>query len=516
MPQADAGDSAAVSAGQPIGEIVIVGGGTAGWMTAAACARFLGGSGQRRIRLIESEAIGTVGVGEGTIPPMLEFNQMLGIPEQTFLRETKGTYKLGIDFVGWGAEGERYFHPFGHIGKTLDGVAFHQFWIKHRDRPGVGPLVAYSMSTLAALNDRFVHPSPDSRSPLNGIAYAYHLDAGLYAGMLRRYAETRGVERIEGTIADVARDPQTGHVATLTLEGGATVSGQLFIDCSGFRSLLLGQTLGVPFEDWSRWLPCDRAIAVPSQRTEPLLPYTRAIAHPAGWQWRIGLQHRTGNGHVYSSAHMEAEEAERILVAHLDAAPVGPFNRLSFKAGRRVRSWEGNVVAIGLSAGFLEPLESTSIYLIQHGIQKLFGLFPDLRFAAVERDEYNHALAESYESVRDFIILHYQATRRTEPFWKDVRAVPMPDTLRRKIDLFADKGRVFRYKDELFELPSWIAVMIGQGIVPAGHDPLADSIPDDKVLAGMSELRAAYRNAALALPAHAQYVAQALASAPAA
>ena len=498
-----------MSSREPIREVVIVGGGTAGWMTAAAMARYVGGS-HRRITLVESEAIGTVGVGEGTIPPMLEFNQFLGIPEADFLRETKATYKLGIEFVGWGEAGERYFHPFGHFGRSLNGTDFYQLWLKFRDQSGVGPLAAYSMSALAGLNARFAHPAPDPRSPLNGIAYAYHLDAGLYARMLRRYAEGLGVRRIEGRIVEVQRDSESGHVAAVRLEDGTSVAGQLFIDCSGFRSLLIGETMGVPFEDWSHWLPCDRAIAVPCERTEPLLPYTRAMAHRAGWQWRIGLQHRTGNGHVYASAHMGDEEAERILVENLDAPTVGDFNRLRFKAGKRARAWEGNVVAIGLSAGFLEPLESTSIWLIQFGIQKLFALFPDMRFAETEREEYNRFVRDGYEGVRDFIILHYQATRRTDPFWREVRSVEMPDSLQRKIALFADKGRVFRYKDELFELPSWVAVMLGQGIVPEGYDPLVDSLPDQQVLAAMSELRGVYRTTALSLPQHSDYVARAI------
>ncbi|MES2120769.1 MAG: tryptophan halogenase family protein [Pseudomonadota bacterium] len=486
--------------GQPIREIVIVGGGTAGWMTAAAAARFLA-SPERRIRLIESEAIGTVGVGEGTIPPMLEFNQMLGIPEPEFLRATKGTYKLGIDFVGWGTEDERYFHPFGYIGSSLDGVAFHQLWLKHRANPAIGPLGAYSMSTLAAHDNRFAPPAPpDPRSPVSPLAYAFHLDASLYAGMLREFAEARGVERIEGRIVEVNRDDDDDHITDVTLESGQRIEGELFIDCSGFRSLLIGDVMGSPFEDWSHWLPCDRAIAMPSEVAKPLTPFTRAIANPAGWQWRIPLQHRTGNGHVYCSGYMDDEEAERILLANLDTPSIGTPKKLKFKAGRREKSWVGNVVAIGLSAGFLEPLESTSIWLIQHGIQKLFALFPDARFGNVERDEYNRTIALAYEGVRDFIILHYQATRRPEPFWTDVRAVPMPDTLRRKIDLFADKGRVFKYQDELFEVPSWVAVMLGQGIVPEGHDPMADSLPDDRVVPAMLQLRNAYRDAALALP----------------
>ena len=502
-----------MNSGQPIRDIVIVGGGTAGWMAAAAAARFLTGGGTRRVRLIESAEIGTVGVGEGTIPPMTEFNQLLGIPEANFLSETKGTYKLGVEFVGWGAEGERYFHPFGKIGLSLEGIDFHQLWLKHRHNPAVGPLTAYSMSALAAQQHRFAHPDKTGRSPLANLGYAYHLDASLYAGMLRRFAEAGGIERIEGKIVDVARDPGTGHVTSLRLADGRDVEGDLFIDCSGFRGLLIGQTMDVGFEDWSHWLPCDRAIAVPSVRTEPITPFTRSTAHASGWQWRIPLQHRTGNGHVYSSAHISDEEAERVLVDHLDGEPVADFNRLRFKAGRRLKSWEGNVVALGLASGFIEPLESTSIYLIQYGIHRLFSLFPDQRFAESERREYNRFMAESYEAIRDFIILHYQVSRRTEPFWQEVRSVEMPDSLRRKIDLFADKGRIFRYSDELFELPSWVAVMLGQGIMPAGHDPLADSLPGDQVIAAMSELGKGYRNIAGQLPTHEAFIGQALAAA---
>lgn len=499
-------------AGKPIRKIVIVGGGTAGWMTAAAMARFLSGAGCQ-ICLVESEAVGTVGVGEGTIPPMLEFNHMLGIAEPHFLSETKGTYKLGIDFVGWGAVGERYFHPFGHFGSNLDGVAFHHLWLKYRDHAGVGPIGAYSMATLAAHNGRFAPPPGDTASPVAPLAYAYHLDASLYAGMLRKYSEARGVERVEGRISEVVQDPQSGLVMCLRLDDDRVIDGELFIDCSGFRALVIGQAMGVGFEDWSHWLPCDRAIAVPSKRTEPLLPYTRSTAHEAGWQWRIPLQHRTGNGHVYSSSFMDRDDAHRILVDNLDAEVVGGFNELSFQAGRRVRAWEGNVVAIGLSAGFLEPLESTSIYLIQHGIQKLLALFPDTSFGATERDEYNLVMADSYLNVRDFIIMHFQASRRQEPFWRSVRSVEMPDTLKRKISLFAEKGRVFRYQDELFELPSWIAVMLGQGIEPKGYDPLVDALGDGQVLPAMANLRKAYIDEVRTLPPYDIFLAHVLAAA---
>lgn len=497
---------------RPIQRIVIVGGGTAGWMTAAAMTRFLSKAG-REVVLVESEAIGTVGVGEGTIPPMIDFNQMLGIPEPAFLRATKGTYKLGIDFVGWGTEGERYFHPFGQIGRSLDGVAFHQIWLKHRDNPAFGPITSYSLSAQAAFNRRFAPSAPDPRSPVSPLAYAFHLDAGLYAAMLRKYAETRGLQRIEGRIVKIERNPENGRIASLVIENGNRIEGELFVDCSGFAALLIGQELGVGFDDWSHWLPCDRAIAVPSEPSAELQPYTRAIAHAGGWQWRIPLQHRTGNGHVYSSAHTSDADAERTLIENLDTRPIASTKTLRFKTGRRTRHWEANVVAIGLSSGFLEPLESTSIWLIQYAIQKLFALFPDLSFASAERDEFNRAMSESYERVRDFLILHYQATRRPEPFWRDVRSVAMPEALRHKIELFSGKGRIFRNSDELFDVPSWIAVMLGQGITPQAYDPLADSLPDERVVPAVTDLRSAYRRAALALPPHQTFLAHVLAAA---
>lgn len=492
--------------------MVILGGGTAGWMCAAAAARFLRRPG-REIVLIESEAIGTVGVGEGTIPPMVEFNEMLGIPEPVFLQQTKATYKLGIEFRDWGSVGERYFHPFGHFGSGLNRIDFHQLWLKYRKRPEVGGVEDYSMAALAARNLRFAPPAPARDSPVAPLSYAYHLDASLYAALLRKYAEARGVKRLEGRVADVELDGGNGNVAALKLEDGRRVGGDLFIDCSGFRALLLGETMGVPFLDWSHWLPCDRALAVPCERSEPLVPCTRSTAHSAGWQWRIPLQHRTGNGHVYCSDFMDRPEAERILLENLDGEPLAPINALSFTAGRRAVSWKGNVVALGLSAGFVEPLESTSIYLIQHGIQKLFSLFPNKEISPPERDEYNRTLGESYELVRDFIILHYHANRRPEPFWREVRSREIPETLRRKIDLFADKGRIFRLRDELFELPSWLAVMLGQGIVPASHDPLVDSLPDEQVVRALVDLRGAYRKAVASLPPYHVFLNHALSAA---
>ena len=494
-----------MSEGGPIRRIVIVGGGTAGWMTAAALARFAGGGG-RRIVLVESEAIGTVGVGEGTIPPIVEFNHQLGIDEAEYLRASHATYKLGIEFVDWTEPGQRYFHQFGEIGRPLNGVSFHQAWLKYLDRRSVGPLAAYSMSAVAAANHRFAHSSGDPNSPLSQLAYAFHFDASAYGQYLRVFAEKLGAERIEGNIVEVEQDGGTGFVTALRLDDDRRVRGDLFIDCSGFRSLLLGEKLGVKFEDWSHWLPCDRAFALPSERDGPLLPYTRSTAHAAGWQWRIPLQHRTGNGHVYSSAHMSDEEAERILLETLDARPIAAPRLIKFKAGRRTRSWEKNVIAIGLSGGFLEPLESTSIHLIQHAVQKLLALFPGPGISPVERDEFNRAMVNSYEPIRDFIILHYHATRRTGPFWDHVRTMDLPDTLKHKIELFSEHGRVFRYDNELFDVPSWVAVMLGQGVRPRRADPLLDSMPEPEVLRAIAELRSGYAQTAHELPLASEYL----------
>ena len=494
-----------MSEGGPIRRIVIVGGGTAGWMTAAALARFAGGGG-RRIVLVESEAIGTVGVGEGTIPPIVEFNHQLGIDEAEYLRASHATYKLGIEFVDWTEPGQRYFHQFGEIGRPLNGVSFHQAWLKYRNRPSVGPLDAYSMSAVAAASHRFAHSSRDPQSPLSELAYAFHFDASAYGQYLRGFAEKLGAERIEGRIVEVEQDGETGFVTALKLDDDRRVRGDLFIDCSGFRSLLLGEKLGVKFEDWSHWLPCDRALAVPSERDGPLLPYTRSTAHPAGWQWRIPLQHRTGNGHVYSSAHMPDDEAKRILLETLDSRALAEPRLIKFKAGRRTRSWEKNVIAIGLSGGFLEPLESTSIHLVQHAVQKLLGLFPGPGISPVERDEFNRAMAGGYEPIRDFIILHYHATRRTGPFWDHVRTMDLPDTLKHKIELFSEHGRVFRYDNELFDVPSWVAVMLGQGVLPGRADPLLDSMPEPEVLRAIAELRSGYAQTARELPLASEYL----------
>src|SRR6185295_15916579 len=386
-----------------IRDVVIVGGGTAGWMAGAALARFLN-DGQTRITLIESDEIGIIGVGEATIPPLITFNRMLGINENEFISATQGTFKLGIEFVNWGGIGERYFHPFGAHGHDLEGVHFHQFYLRERKRRVMQDISAWSMSSVAAQLGRFARPNPDTKPPFGQLFYAFHFDASLYAKFLRSYAEARGIQRIEGKIVDAALRASDGFVESVTLADGRQIEGDLFIDCSGFRGLLIEQKLETGYEDWTHWLPCDRAIAVPCANPGDPDPFTRSTAHSAGWQWRIPLQHRMGNGHVYSSNHIGDDEAERVLLDNLEGQMLADPRRLTFTTGRRKLAWNRNVIAMGLSSGFVEPLESTSIHLIQSGIAKLIALFPDKRFNPIESGEYNKQMQSTFEDIRDFII----------------------------------------------------------------------------------------------------------------
>ena len=483
-----------------IGRVVIVGGGTAGWMAAASLSRFLD-DGHRQIHLVESDAIGTVGVGEATIPPILNFNKMLDINENEFLRATQGTIKLGIEFVNWGRVGQRYFHPFGFFGRDLHGIDFHQLWLRERGRADPGPLADYCMSAAAAARGKFGRPSQASRPPISEMLYAFHFDATLYARYLRARAEKQGVRRHEGRIVQVHRDGESGDVTAVELEDGRRIAGDLFIDCSGFRALLIGEALGVGYEDWSRWLPVDRAIPMPTTNVGPPDPFTRSTAHGTGWQWRIPLQHRTGNGHVYCSAFTADDEAERVLMANLEGEPFADPRVIRFTTGRRKLSWSHNVVCLGLSSGFLEPLESTSIHFVQNGIQRLLALFPDRPISPLERDEYNRGMQELYEDVRDFIVLHYKATQRDDTaFWRHVRDMDVPNSLQRKIDLWRLHGRVFREGAELFGVTSWVAVMLGQNIWPERYDPIADTLDERKVAQAMADMRRRYRAAAEALP----------------
>ena len=446
-----------------IRSVLIVGGGTAGWMTAAAlahaCPRGL------TITLVESDEIGTVGVGEATIPPIRLFNQTLGIDEAEFLRETKGSFKLGIEFVGWGREGHRYFHPFGTHGKSFDLVAVHQHWLAAGGAEGVvPPLDDLSMAWGDAKRGRFAAPMADPHSVASTFDYAYHFDAGLYARFLRRYADARGVVRDEGG----------GHVASVMLDDGRTLAADLFVDCSGFRGLLIEGALHTGYEDWTHWLPCDRAVAVPcATGGDGLTPYTRSSARAAGWQWRIPLQHRTGNGYVYCSRHISDDEAAATLLAHLDGPALGDPRFLRFTTGRRRLFWNRNVVAIGLSSGFMEPLESTSIHLIQAGVAKLLAYFPTKAFEPPAIEEYNRVAITEYERIRDFLILHYKLTERTDaPLWRECAAMPIPDTLAMKIAHFRDHGRLIARDMDLFGPASWAAVHVGQFNLPRATDPL--------------------------------------------
>jgi tryptophan halogenase len=491
-----------------IREVVIVGGGTAGWMCAAAFARFLG-NGYTRVTLIESEEIGTIGVGEATIPPLLNFNKMLGINENDFMRATQASFKLGIEFFNWGDIGQYYFHPFGFHGHDLQGLHFHQLYLRERKRRVLPDISAWSMSAVAASLGRFARPGAEATMPLSQLLYAYHFDAGLYARFLRDYAESGGIRRIEGKIVDVSLRGEDGFVESVTLADGLTIEGELFIDCSGFRGLLIEQALKTGYEDWTHWLPCDRAVAVPCTYSGQPDPFTRSTAHQSGWQWRIPLQHRMGNGHVYSSRYISDDEAERVLLANLEGEPLAEPRRLSFTTGRRLQAWNKNVVTMGLSSGFVEPLESTSIHLVQGGISRLISLFPDRRFAPVERQEYNRQMQELFEDVRDFVILHYKATNRDDsPFWDYCRTMDIPDRLQNKIDLFRSKGRVFRDGVELFATPSWVAVMLGQKIVPEDYEPAADALDEEKVAAAMEQMRQAILQTAERLPMHGEFLAR--------
>ena len=482
--------------------IVIVGGGSAGWMTAAALSSLLTPE-TVKITLIESDKIGTVGVGEATIPDMLNFNAMLGINEAEFLRETNGTFKLGIEFINWSKKGESYIHPFGSIGVDMQGIDFHQYWLHAKAGGSDVPLQKFSMCAAASEQNKFVMPENNPRSPLSHLRYAYHIDATLYAKYLRKYAEKNGITRIEGKVENVARNSETGDIFSLKLDNGRTINGDFFFDCTGFRALLSGKSLNVPFTDWSHWLPCDTAQTVATERVGPLLPYTKSTAKTAGWQWRIPTQHRTGNGHIYSSQYMDDEEAHEILMKGLDSTPEGEPRKISFRTGRREKLWSHNCIAIGLSAGFLEPLESTSLYLIQRGITRFISLFPTSDISNVVRDEYNRQMLKEFDQVRDFIILHYIATERDDsPFWNYCRTMSIPESLNRKIELFKDAGRIFRYDDELFSKESWIAVCLGQNLIPKTLDPIVASLPQDQVQHSLDTMRNALHRTAKNMPDH--------------
>ena len=490
-----------------IKEIVIVGGGTAGWMAASAMAILLRDP-TVRIRLVESEDIGTVGVGEATIPHIRYFNQLLSLNERDFLRKTHATFKLGIEFVNWGQIGDRYFHSFSPYGYNMDGVHFHHFWLRHIRQDKAAPIDDYNLQVLAAKVDKFAHPRTDIKgSPLGSIEYAFQFDASLYAHYMRGVAEARGVQRIEGKVVSVNQRAEDGFIESVTLESGETVGGELFIDCTGFRGLLIEQTLQAGYDDWSHYLPVDRAVAQACELDGPPSPYTRATAHEAGWQWRIPLQNRLGNGHVYCSEHISDDAAYAQLRQGLDAAPISEPKFLRFKTGIRRKSWHKNVVAFGLSAGFLEPLESTSIHLIQTAIARLMTNFPDKCFNQSDIDYYNRRTHAEFEQVRDFLILHYCATERDDsPFWKHVRTMPLPESLQQRIDIYKQNGRLYRHDNELFGENSWFAVFEGQNIRPERYHPIINFLSDTQLDQRMAEIRRATHKCLEAFEDHATYL----------
>jgi tryptophan halogenase len=490
-----------------IEHIVIVGGGTAGWMAAAALSTILRDE-RIQIRLIESDAIGTVGVGEATIPHIHYFNRLLGIDEDEFVQRTNATFKLGIEFVNWGRIGDRYIHPFGVYGQEMEGLHFHHFWLRHARSQEARPLDDYSIGVLAARAAKFQRPDlARKESPLSTIAYAFQFDASLYAAFLRQLSESRGVQRIEGRITSVDQHGETGHVEAVRLESGERMAGDLFIDCSGFRGLLIEQTLQSGFEDWSAYLPCDRAVARACRKVGDPLPLTRSTAKQAGWQWRIPLQSRTGNGHVYCSEYLSDEAALESLNQDLDGEPLSEPNFLRFRAGVRRKPWIKNVVSLGLASGFLEPLESTSIHLVQSGIARLMTNFPDKLFNQHDVDYFNRRTIQEFEQIRDFIILHYKGTSRDDsPFWDYCRNMPVPETLAERIAIFRENGRLYRHDNELFGETSWLAVLNGQNIHPSRYHPVADILPADELDNRMARIARAMRQTVERMPTHQQFI----------
>jgi tryptophan halogenase len=486
--------------------VVVVGGGTAGWMTAAALVKLI--PARCSVHLVESEAIGIVGVGEATLPHIRGFNQTLGIDEAEFMAATRATFKLGIEFDGWGRPGDSYIHPFGTFGSGKGTIDFHHYWGRLREEnPKAPPLGDYSMAVTMAYMNRFALPDPDPDKIESTFNYAYQFDATLFAPYLRRLAEGWGAKRTEGRIVDVELDGESGDVRAVVLESGERIEGDLFVDCSGFVSLIIGKALAEPFEDWSKWLPCDRAVAMPCRTRTALTPYTGVIAMPGGWRWRIPLQHRTGNGYVYSSAFISDDEAREGLVGAVEGEPIGEPRVLKFRAGRRRRSWVGNCVAVGLASGFLEPLESTSIYLIQAAITALIELFPERAVSPLDRDEFNRIIDLEYDRIRDFLILHYHANERSGmAFWDYVRTMDVPDTLKEKMDLFRRRGRVVKYREGVFLDASWVAVYIGQRIIPQGHDMRADLPSSAELVRGTEALRAEIRATAERMPDHRAHI----------
>lgn len=482
--------------GSEVSTVVIVGGGTAGWMAAAAFARLT----SMRVTLIESEAIGTIGVGEATIPQIRLFNAAIGLDEGEFLRETRGSYKLGIEFAGWGGKGHRYMHAFGPTGHGHGVLPFHQYWLRSRLSGRAEAYGAYSLNETAALALKM---QPDAARRPSPTLYAFHFDAGLYAALLRRHAEAAGAARIEGIVGEVLRDADGGGIASVTLADGRRVDGDFFIDCTGFRALLMEGLAPGEFADWSEWLPCDSAWAVPCASGGDFTPYTRATAREAGWQWRIPLQHRIGNGYVFSSRFIDPDAARETLLANLDGTPEAESRLIRFTTGTRARHWVGNCVALGLAAGFMEPLESTSIHLVQSGIARLLQMFPARRDEPALAAEFNRQAAFEWSRVRDFLVLHYWAnSRHGEPFWDERRAMTLPDTLLEKLETWRASGFIHREHEELFTAEGWSQVLIGQGVLPDRGNPLTGDLPEGELRQMLAAIARRNRELAAAMPGH--------------
>ena len=491
-----------------IKNIVIVGGGTSGWIAAASLVKFLGATVE--ITLVESEAIGTVGVGEATIPQIRKLNGSLGLDEAEFIRATKGSFKLGIEFNNWGHLGESYLHTFGDPGIDLSGLKFHHYWLRAlQEGAGKTSLWDYSLHKRAAYDHKFAPLQRVGNTQMGGLSYAYHFDAGLYAQHLRKLAESLGVKRQEGKVIDVKLEGDSGLIQSVQLESGEHIVGDLFIDCSGFRGLLIGGALGVEYENWSEYLPCNRAVAIGSEAEGPLLPYTKSTAREAGWQWRIPLQHRTGNGYVYCDEFMSEDEATSRLIENLDSQEIGMPKQLSFTTGRRKEFWSKNCVSLGLSSGFLEPLESTSIHFVQSHVSRLLEFFPDKSFGPATRAEYNRIVGKEFELVRDFLVLHYKQTRRDDTeFWRYCANMKVPESLTHKMELFAETGHIYREIDDLFRESSWVQVMLGQGIMPRAYHRMADKISEAQLERFLLDVKGLITKTVAPLPDHADFIAQ--------
>ena len=493
----------------PIKRLVIVGGGTAGWMTAGALSKVLGTQAYD-ITLVESEEIGTVGVGEATIPQINLFNELLGLNEDEFIRQTNATFKLGIHFVDWRKPGAAYLHPFGLYGIDMDGIGFHHFLLRYAAMGGSRDFSRYNAEAMAIRENKFGRTPKGESANLPKINYAFQFDAGLYATFLRHYAEARGVGRREGKVVQVHQDAQSGEVTAVQMEDGHRIEGDLFIDCSGFRGLLIEETLKAGYEDWSHWLPCDRAAAVPCEKAEgPIQPYTRSTAREAGWQWRIPLQHRTGNGYVFSSAFVSEDEAVTKLMSRLDGKPLKDPKILKFVTGRRKQMWVKNVVAFGLASGFLEPLESTSIHLVQSGIARLLTYFPRQGISEPAVAQYNREALAEYDNIKDFLIAHYHVTDREDtPFWAYCRHMAIPDSLSDRLDLFRQSGQMAVVASDLFKETNWFSVLTGQGIMPENYHPVADLISEDELKQRLARVRDAIQQRVDGLTGHDAYIAR--------